>query len=338
MRSLQAKKYFDLRIVESDVRKPSYGEVLVKVLACGVCGSDVHIMNRAQDYSQLGHEIAAQVVETGPGAERFKPGDTVIVEDVTMCGYCRQCNQGRSDLCRNFYNLGTQSGMGDYLTAHQNALIPFEGIEPWQACLTEPLAVSLNTYFAAEVPPNGTAAVFGIGVLGLMCAKLAKHYGADKVVCVGSKKGSERNRKREEIAYKMGADAVVYSDGDVEKGVTEVLGGKAEAVMVTSPPSTLPDALKIAQYGAKVSVIGMDFGDGSKALIDVDRLILNKNPIIPVFAEPAKLFPLSYELIKKGVIDAELLVTRKFKLEEVQKLKDIFLKDEPVIKAVMIVE
>ena len=157
MRSLQAKKYFDLRIVENDVRKPSYGEVLVKVLACGVCGSDVHMMKRAEDYSQLGHEIAAQVVETGPGADRFKPGDTVIVEDVTMCGYCRQCNQGRSDLCRNFYNLGTQSGMGDYLTAHQNALIPFEGIEPWQVCLTEPLAVSLNTYFVAEVPPSGTA-------------------------------------------------------------------------------------------------------------------------------------------------------------------------------------
>ena len=65
----------------------------------------------------------------------------------------------------------------------------------------------------------------------------------------------------------MGADAVVYSDGDVEKSITEVLGGKAEAVMVTSPPSTLPDALKIAQYGANVSVIGMDFGDGSKALL-----------------------------------------------------------------------
>jgi len=338
MRSLQAKEYFDLRVVQSEIKKPSYGEVLLKVLACGVCGSDVHMMKRAKVYSALGHEIAAQVVETGPGAMRFKPGDTVIVEDVAMCGHCRACNQGRSDLCRNFYSLGKQSGMGDYLTVHENSLIPYEGIEPWAACLTEPLAVSLNAYFAAELPPSGKLAVFGMGVLGLMCVRLAKNYGASKVVCVGSNKGSARNIIREETAYKMGADAVVYSDKDAEKEVEEALGSKAEAVIVTSPPKTLPTALKTAEYGAKVSVIGLDFGSEAEALIDVDKLILNKNSIIPVFAEPAKLFPLSYELIKTGVIDPKLLVTHKFKLEETDKLRGLFIEDKPVIKAVMIAE
>jgi len=338
MYSLQAKKYFDFRLVETEARQPSYNEVLAKVMACGVCGSDIHLMKRAEEYSPLGHEISARVVETGPGAKRFKAGDTVIVEDVTLCGHCTQCKQGNTHLCRNNYDLGGQSGMGEFLTVHENALVPYEGLEPVQASLTEPLAVSLNTYLAAKVPPNGTLVVYGIGVLGLMCAKLAKHYGASKVICVGSKRGSQRNKIREEAAHKMGADLVLYSDDDIEKRVEEFFGAKADAVIVTSPPGSVPDAVKTAGFGANVVVIGLDLGENSSAKIDIDKLILNKNSMVPVFAEPAKMFPLSIELIKAGVIDADLLITHTVGLKETEKLNQLLSEDMPVIKAVVTTE
>lgn len=335
MISLQAKEHFDFRLVETQIKEPGVNEVLVEVLACGVCGSDVHLMKRAKEYSPLGHEIAAKVVKTGPGAERFSEGDTVIVEDVTLCGYCTNCKQGDTHLCRNNFDLDGQSGMGEYLTVHANALVPYEGLDPVAASLTEPLAVSLNTLFAADVPPSGTLVIYGIGVLGLMCAKLAKHYGASKVVCVGSKKGSERNMIREDVAYKMGADKVLYSDDDIEKEVVGVFGKKADAVIVTSPPSSVPDAIKTAGFGAKVVVIGLDLGSNAEAEVDIDQLIINKNSIIPVFAEPAKLFPLSIELLKSAVIEPELLVTHTVKLNGTDAIKELFLEDRPVIKAVV---
>lgn len=336
MISLQAKENFDFRLVETLIKEPGINEVLVEVLACGVCGSDVHFMKRAKEYSPLGHEIAAKVLKTGPGAERFSEGDTVIVEDVTLCGFCTNCKQGDTHLCRNNFDLNGQSGMGEYLTVHANALVPYDGLEPVAASLTEPLAVSLNTLFAADVPPNGTLVIYGIGVLGLMCAKLAKHYGASKVICVGSKRGSERNKIRDDVAYKMGADKVLYSDDDIEKEVVAAFGKKADAVVVTSPPSSVPDAIKTAGFGANVVVIGLDLGSNAEAKVDIDQLIINKNSIIPVFAEPAKLFPLSIELLKSGVIQPELLVTHTLKLDVTDTIKELFLEDRPVIKAVVI--
>jgi L-iditol 2-dehydrogenase len=336
MYCLQARKYFDLKLEKSESRPPSFDEVALRVMACGVCGSDVHIMKRAEDYSPVGHEIAAEVVETGPGVDGFRSGDTVIVEDVTYCGVCRDCKNGNIHLCRNNHSLNGQSGLGEYLVVHKNSLVPYTGMDPEEACLTEPLAVALNTYLAAKVPLNGTLAVFGTGVLGLMCVRLAKHYGASRVVCVGSGRPGARGETREKAAYRLGADEVLHAGGDLEQGIMDAFGGnKADGVIVTSPPATVPDAMRAGKFGANIVVIGLDLGGNAKAEIDIDRLIMNKNTLVPVFAEPAKLFPLSMELLKTKVIDPALLVTHTFGLFETEKVRSLFMGDEPVIKAVM---
>lgn len=336
MYSLQTKKYFDFQLTQSDIRPPAENEVVVRVLACGVCGTDVHLMKRAETYTPLGHEIAAEIVETGANVTAYRPGDTVIVEDVTFCGLCRDCKNGDTHLCKNNYDLGGQSGMGEYLTVDRRLLVPYSGLDPAAACLTEPLAVSINTYLAAKIPLNGTLVVFGMGALGLMCVRLAKHFGASRVVCVGSHKGSVRNQAREQAAYKLGADKVLYADDRLEEAVTAAFNGtKADGVIVTSPPKTLPAAMCTAKFGANIVVIGVDLSGHAKADIDIDALIFNKNTIVPVFAEPAKMFPLSNDLIKTGVIDPKLLITHTFWLDETEKLRDLFTQDRPVIKAVM---
>lgn len=336
MYSLRARKYFDLKLVESEIKKPSINEVVVRILACGICGTDVHFMKRAEDYTPVGHEIAAEVVEAGPGVESFKPGDTVIVEDVTYCGVCRDCKNGDIHLCKNAHTLEGQSGIGQYLVVHKSMLVPYTGMDPQTACLTEPLVVALNTYFAANVSPNGNLAVFGMGALGLMCVRLAKHFGASKVVCVGSRRGTVRNEAREKAAYALGADKVLYSDGETEKEVMDAFGGrKADAVIVTSPPSTVQGAMSTGKYGANIVVIGLDLGGGSKAEIDIDQLIMNKHTIVPIFSEPARLFPLSIDLLKSGVIDPGLIVTHTIGLFETDKIRSLFTGDEPVIKAVV---
>jgi L-iditol 2-dehydrogenase len=335
---LRGRKSFDVIIGEKAIPEPADNQVLVRVMACGVCGTDVHILKNFTEYTSLGHEISATVEKTGASVTKVRVGDLVVVEDVTFCGTCENCKNGRVDLCRNMYTLQDQSGMGEFLLIHENMLVHASGIDPVAACLTEPLTISANTYFAAHLPPEGNLVVFGIGVLGIMCAALARHYGAGTVICVGSHQDSRRNEKREAAARGMGADAVLYtSEPDFKQKISDLTGKRVDAVIVTSPPKTLPIAMDVAGYGAPIVTIGLDMGSQTSVALDIDRLIFNKNPIIPVFGEPEKGFPFSLNLLKNKIIDADKLITNRFSIRSApSSLKDIFATDQGVIKAVLV--
>ncbi|MEN6313387.1 MAG: alcohol dehydrogenase catalytic domain-containing protein [Clostridiaceae bacterium] len=335
---LLGRKNFDVMIGERAIPEPANNQVLVRVLACGVCGTDIHILKNFTEYTPLGHEISAIAVKTGASVTKVHAGDQVIVEDVTYCGTCENCKNGRIDLCRNMYTLQDQSGMGEYLLVHENMLVPANGIDPVAACLTEPLTISVTTYLAAHLPPEGNLVIFGIGVLGIMCAALARHYGAGKVVCVGSNPGSARNARRETAAMEMGADAVFYtSDPDFKRKISELTNKRADAVIVTSPPKTIPMAMEVAGYGTPIVTIGLDMGAQSSVQLDIDRLIFNKNSIIPVFGEPERRFPLSLKLLRNKIIDADKLITDRFSINTAaSSLKNIFSEDKGVIKAVLV--
>ena len=88
MRYLVGRKDMELAFMEKEIPKPGYNEVLVKVMACGVCGSDLHLLTHSEEFTPLGHEISGQVVEVGKGVTRVKIGEGVIVEDLTGCGVC----------------------------------------------------------------------------------------------------------------------------------------------------------------------------------------------------------------------------------------------------------
>ena len=90
---------------------------MVKVMACGVCGTDINfVRDWSGDPMALGHEIAAEVMEAGSSVKDLQPGDRVIVEDCTMCGICDACKSGHPELCRNMYSVEGQPGMGQYMS------------------------------------------------------------------------------------------------------------------------------------------------------------------------------------------------------------------------------
>ena len=149
--------------------------MLVKVHACGLCGTDLHFARDwGPEYAPLGHEISAEVIEVGDGEIPYKPGDKVIVEDVAMCGICEACKSGEPYRCRNMYNLEDQPGMAEMMTVNYHLLDKFDDI-PWiEATLVEPMAVAYNTVLAANIKLGGNVVVMGPGPIGLMCVKLAK--------------------------------------------------------------------------------------------------------------------------------------------------------------------
>ena len=159
---------------------PDEDHVIVKIRACGVCGTDVNfVRDWPGDHMPLGHEISAEVVETGKSVRNVKPGDSVIVEDCTMCGICEHCKSGHPQFCRNMYNMENQPGLGEYMSVRFNCLNPYSGLGHAAACLTEPLAVSYTSVLNAQIPPGGSVVVLGPGPLGLMAARLARFVGRE---------------------------------------------------------------------------------------------------------------------------------------------------------------
>jgi len=334
-RYLQGKKTFDFKLCQDTIPDIGNSQVLVHVLFCGVCGTDVHILRNFTAYTPLGHEISARVVKIGPDVTLVREGDLVVVEDVTFCGCCVHCHNGRTDLCQNKRTLNGQSGMGEFLLVDESLIVPANGADPLSAALTEPLAVAMNAVMATRLIPAGNLAIMGLGALGIMSAAMAHNVGAGKVILVGSRRGNARNAARERLARKMGADEVFYSsDTALEDKVKESASGRIDAVLVTSPPETLPTALSLAGYGAPVVALGVAMDGTSSVSVDVDRLIFNKNAIIPVLAEPARFFPQCLQLIKNGSIDAASFVTHQFGLETTGRLKEAYETDTGIVKAV----
>ncbi len=339
MKRLFGRKYFDFKIDEYEPRKPSVNEVMVKVHACGVCGTDLHIVRSlGPDYTPLGHEISAEVIEVGEGPIPYKPGDKVIVEDVAQCGICKECKSGRPYLCRNMYSLNGQPGMSEILTVDYHLLDKFESMDWIEASLVEPLAVAYNTVLNSKIPPGGNVVVVGPGPIGLMCVRLSKMVGASRVILVGTSSKRPRGKARLEAGQKLGADYIIEADKkDAIKEVWRIFKDGADSVIVTSPPSTLLSGIRFAKYGGVVSYIGIDLGGNNKVEIDVNELIFNKKSLIPTFAEPAQNFPDAINIIEGGMLDTSLLVSTVFKIEDSETIfKNIESRDFPIIKAVMI--
>ena len=338
-RGLFGKKYLDVQQRVREIPPPDEDHVLVKVQACGVCGTDINfVRDWAADPMPLGHEISAEVLEVGRNVSSVKPGDSVIVEDCTMCGVCEDCKSGQPQFCRNMYNIEGQPGMGEYMSVRYNCLVKYEGLDHVSACQTEPLAVALTSVLNAHIPLGGSVAVLGPGPLGLMSARVAKLYGAGYVVITGLPADNARERARLELAAKFGCDDFIeVGKQDVEAAVKKKFPKGVDRVIVSSPPESMLDALKIIKFGGLITFYGLHFGGKSTIPVDINDLIFRKISLIPTFAEPAINFPISNRLLRDGLVDAKALATHTFGFDQATEImQGIIDGSQPIIKAVML--
>ena len=336
---LYGRKYLDVQIKEKELGKPDFNEAIVKVHACGVCGTDMNFLKQwTGEAMPLGHEIAGEVMETGTGVKNVKPGDQVVVEDCTMCGICVNCKNGRPDLCTHKYDLEGYPGMGQYLKVKYNSLIKYEGIDYIDACLTEPLTVALNAVLDAQIPIHGSVAILGCGPLGLMAAQIAKLRGAGFIAMTDINLAGVPGRARTTMACRMGADLVLDSAReDINSMIRAKFPMGVDRVIVTSPPETIRDALKIIAYGGKITFFGLHFGGKNVVDIDINHLIFNKITLSPFFGEPAINFNVSLDLIRSGKVSIREMITHSFNFSDAkQLLTSIAEGQEAVVKAIML--
>jgi threonine dehydrogenase-like Zn-dependent dehydrogenase len=337
-RGLFGKKYLDLQTRVQEIGPPDEDHVIVKVRACGVCGTDLNFVRDWDDQPMaLGHEISAEVVDVGKNVTSVQPGDSVIVEDCTMCGVCENCKSGQPQFCREMYDLEEQPGMAEFMSVRYNCLDKYEGLDHVSACLTEPLAVSLTSVLNAQIPLGGSVVVLGPGPLGLMSARVAQLHGAGYVAITGLAADNAREKARLKTAERIGCDDVWQSGvDDVEAEVKKRFPQGVDRVIVSSPPESMVDALKIIRFGGIITFYGLHFGDRSTINIDINDLVFRKISLIPTFAEPAINFPVSNRLLRDGLVDASQIVTHTFTFDQARDTMQSLLDgSQPIVKAVM---
>lgn len=335
MKALRGRRGFETRLEESASRPLGPLEVRLQVLACGVCGTDLHFLREAEDFSSLGHEICALVTETGREVRGFAVGQQVVAEDVSLCGRCEACKSGRGDLCRNGLDLGGQSGFATELVLNQAMLHPADGLHPEAAALTEPLAVAIRCVETLGIRPGKALAIFGMGAIGLLCAAWARLRGAGQILMVARNAASQRNKAALQMALDFGADRAVFTScGGWMEAAREY--GPVDAAIVAAPPPLCAPALELVDYGGRVLACGVTLGQDTGAFIDINRMVFQKKSLLTSIAEPALGFPLSLSLIASGRVDVRRIITHRLPLSGAGRLRELYQGDAPAVKTLMV--
>jgi L-iditol 2-dehydrogenase len=247
----------DLRIERRSLDQLGPREVLVEIALCGVCGTDVHILDgEFPMYNPprvLGHEYSGVVRAIGAEVTRVAIGDPVAVEPGLPCGSCFFCHESLPYMCPN--RASFHGGFGEYTIAPETALFPLPaGVSLEAAALSEPLSCCLHTINRAGIRPGDRVAIVGAGIIGLLLLQLARRSGAARVLV------SDPTPHRREIAQRLGADLVVDPlSTDVAAAARDLTQGIGVDVALEAVGSaqTVRDALSMVRRSGSVVVMGV---------------------------------------------------------------------------------
>lgn len=258
----------DMTIETIDVPALAEGEILLKVTAALLCGTDVRIFTGRKTKnvtlpSTLGHEIGAEIADcNGPLPEGLAVGDQVCVYPLVPCGECVACRKGHENICKNRVAFGYQlaGGLSQYIVVPANArqnVIKLDGVSAPEAAIVEPLACALNAQNIAKVKGADAVLVVGCGPLGLMHIQLAKAQGVAKVFAV------DPNTARHDLARQYGAELVLSPGDDVAQQIFEASDGGIDVlIMAIGRPDACYPYLGILAPGARISAFaGFNSGD-----------------------------------------------------------------------------
>lgn len=307
-------------------------QIRVRVAACGICGTDLHLNPATADQEAgFGHEIAGTIVEKGCGVLKLEVGQPVVLESATPCGFCEQCKNTRQELCtdiQSFFILG-RFGFAEEVIAPAITAIPCADLPPDVACLSEPLGVAIDLVRLADIRPDSNVLLLGPGPIGLMALALVKQMGARRVFL----SAFARETARVALARQFGVDEVFDPS---QTPLSEVdFGCQIDRVLVTTPPSTLAETFDVACKGAIVSFIGIGYGDSAYCHFDANAFHFKKLQLRASFASPALYTPLALQYLREGVVNGPALISHHFPLAEISQALQVARDPSQAIKVIV---
>lgn len=312
--------------VLKEVPKPRCGpdEVLVKVKATSICGTDVHIYcwdawadRTVVTPNVFGHEFAGIVESVGSEVVHVKPGDSVSGEGHMVCGICKACRTGNAHVCPNTRSFGiTAPGcFADYAILKESNVIQNKKEMPYElACLQDPLGNAVQTVLSGDIVGKSVV-IIGTGPIGLMAVAVAKACGAGAVIAV------DVNPYRLELARRMGADSIINSaQVPMANAIKDCTGGEGAEVILemSGHPDAIRQGFEAAAPAARVSLLGIPTREVS---LDLSSHIIFKGLRIEGITG-RRMYQTWYQLkglLEQGRIDLTPLITHRFPLHRYEE-------------------
>ncbi len=309
----------DVRIEEMPIPQIGFGELLVRVEACGICGSDVmewYRLDRAP--LVLGHEIGGQIVAVGEGVERYQEGDRVSAAHHVPCNTCHYCLSGHHTVCDTLRQTNFDpGGFAEYIrlpaiNVDRGVFRLPDRVSYEEATFIEPLACVLRGQRLTHMPPGNSVLVIGSGIAGLLHVQLARALGAGRVIA------TDINDYRLEAAQRFGAEATIQAKEDLPSRLRQFNKGRlADLVIVcTSAASAIAQALKSVERGGTILLFAPT-DPGITIPVSINELFWrNDITLTTSYAGSPADCQMALELIRAGTIPVRQMITHRLGLAE----------------------
>lgn len=317
----------DVRVQQVPIPEVAANDVLLRVSAVGVCGTDAHEfasgphmfpIHQLHTHSghegpmTLGHEIAGEVVEVGSEVRDFSIGDLVVSGAGVACQECVQCARGKTNLCENYWTVGLQrnGGAAEYVSVPSSTLFDASGISPDLAGIAQPMSIAVHAVSRARVTKSDQVVILGVGGIGAFLTVAL----AEKAASVAA---LDLDKQRLAIAERNGADFVseVSRDLDVQKLKTEWNIRPTVIFEVSGTQAGLDSALEWLEPGGRLVLVGLQHGEGE---LNLRKLSLIEHEVIGTNAHVAgEDMPEAIRILRESSADWSLIAPEIYPLAQV---------------------
>ena len=320
MKAVVIEEPNEVSVKQVDDPTPEPDQALIKVEACGICGTDIHVIRGEFAPTRYpiipGHEFCGEVVALGGEVRNLRVGDFVAVDPSLFDGTCRQCRMGRFNLCENWNAIGVGAANGacaEFVAVPAvNAFrLPTDLPRSWGA-LVEPLSCAVHGLDQVGIRAANDYLIYGAGTMGLLLGQLVKDSGAERLDII------DTNPKRHALAKRLAADRVAVSADELDKPE-----GWDVVIDATGAVPAIEDGIRRVARGGTFLMFGVANTD-AKATISPFRVYNDEIRIIGSMAVLHS-FERALALLAKGVIDSEAMITDRFSLDDYSKAIDAFL-------------
>lgn len=312
----------DLRVEEREIPQLKQDETLVRVHACGICGTDAHIFCGDEGAAEtpagtvLGHEFAGEVVAVGDAVTGFSVGDRVCIDPNKLCNECYYCKSGIGHFCENMIGIGTtvDGGFAEYCVVPASQVYRFpQELSYEAAAMTEPVSCCLHGIDLCNIRPGSTVAVIGCGMIGLLMIQLARLCGAATIIAI------EPIEQKREMALGLGADyAFNPMEDDFMEQLSKVANRIETVIECVGRTNTVEMAIEIAGNASTVMLFGLT-APGDEVAVKPFTLFKKEITLKASYINPYT-FTRALNLISSGKIDVSSMIYAKCPLEELPEI------------------